>query len=87
MTMDGKSSTWQKPKDCRSVVLDFKERIYINKLWKSCNKRTCNHIDHISINNKNASNIQQVRSSRTAECYSDHILVGAKFEIKLKRAF
>jgi len=52
--------------------------------WNSPDDRTKNQIDHICINNKYRSFIQDVRAYRGADIGSDHNLCIAKLKAKLK---
>ena len=52
--------------------------------WNSPDYRTKNQIDHICINNKYRSFIQDVRAYRGADIGSDHNLCIAKLKAKLK---
>ena len=52
--------------------------------WNCPDDRTKNEIDHICINNKYRSFIQDVRAYRGADIGSDHNLCIAKLKAKLK---
>ena len=54
--------------------------------WISPDKNTTNQIDHLAINNKWRSSLNDVRTQRGADINSDHFLVTAKIRLKLKKA-
>ena len=54
--------------------------------WTSPDKNTVNQIDHLAINNKWRSSLNDVRTQRGADINSDHFLVIAKIRLKLKKA-
>ncbi|CAG9104406.1 unnamed protein product [Plutella xylostella] len=51
--------------------------------WKSHDGRTVNQIDHVLIDERHKSMVQDVRSYRGADCDSDHYLVGVKVKAKI----
>jgi len=53
--------------------------------WRSPDGRYTNQIDHILVNSRFKNCIQDVRSIRGADSYSDHYLVTGKMKMKLKR--
>ena len=53
--------------------------------WVSPDKRTVNQIDHILINNKWRTSLQDVRVYRGADAYSDHYLVKTSIKLKLRK--
>ena len=64
-----------------STVFDHKD---IHKgTWVSPDGSTINQIDHILVNKKFRSAIQDVRSMRGADCNSDHFLVRTRMKIRL----
>ena len=59
-----------------------KRRLYT---WKSPGDNTRNQIDYIGINNRYRNSIKQCITRPSADCNSDHILLTAKFNCKLKK--
>lgn len=58
----------------------------IHKLtWNAPDGRTKDQIDHLLIDKRCRSSITDVRSYRGADCDFDHLLVIAKFRVKLQR--
>ncbi len=53
--------------------------------WVSPDKRTVYQIDHILINNKWRTSMQDVRVYRGADAYSDHYLVKTSIKLKLRK--
>jgi exonuclease III len=51
--------------------------------WKSPDQQTENQIDHMMISRRWRSNMQDVRTYRGADAYSDHFLVIGKFKAKI----
>lgn len=53
--------------------------------WKSPDGRTANQIDHILIDTRHGSDIQNVRTCRGADIDSDHFLVSVKLKQRIAR--
>jgi len=51
--------------------------------WTSHDEKTHNQIDHMLIDRRSHSSIQDMRSFRVADCDSDHYLVIAKVRERL----
>src|SRR5215469_14175728 len=51
--------------------------------WRSPDGKTCNQIDHILIDRRNASSMLDVKSCRGASSDSDHYLVRGKYRCKI----
>jgi len=54
--------------------------------WVAPYEKTCNQIDHVPVNQKKSSMIQDVRNLRRPNCDSDHYLVKTVITHKLVRA-
>ena len=51
--------------------------------WHHPRCRPWNMIDYVIIRRRDLQNLHQVRAMRSAECWTDHRLVGAKIELKI----
>ena len=64
----------------------FKHKDIHKITWNSPNGRDKNQIDHIIINGKWRRSLLDTRAYRGADVNSDHHLVAAKLQLKLKKA-
>ncbi|XP_061720037.1 craniofacial development protein 2-like [Cydia pomonella] len=72
-----------------SKAMVIKSTMYPHKdifkgTWKSPDGVTINQIDHVLIDDRHKSSIQNVRAFRGADCDSDHYLLGVKVKAKIK---
>ena len=63
----------------------FKHRDIHKITWVSPDGNTKAQLDHILINNKWRSSLQDVRTYRGAECGGDHNLVVGEIKLKLRK--
>ncbi|XP_045496887.1 craniofacial development protein 2-like [Colias croceus] len=66
----------------KSTMFDHKD---IHKgTWKSPDGTTVNQIDHVLVDSRHGSNLEDVRTYRGADCDSDHFLLLIKIKAKIR---
>jgi hypothetical protein len=69
------------------AITYFKHKQIHQKTWKIPGNYGTNQIDHVLVNNRRKSAIQDVRVFRGANCDSDHYLVVVKVRQKLAKEY